>query len=47
MFSLCIQMEAQMISVSAPDLIGSRPLVALDRIHRGPRRTIANVEFCP
>lgn len=34
-----------MLSPSAMDLIGDTPLVALDRIHRGPGRIIAKAEF--
>jgi cysteine synthase A len=34
-----------MFSLSALDLIGNTPLVALDRIHRGPGRIIAKAEF--
>ncbi|MRX49283.1 pyridoxal-phosphate dependent enzyme [Paracoccus sp. S-4012] len=34
-----------MIRASAVDLIGRTPLVALDRIHRGPGRVVAKAEF--
>lgn len=34
-----------MIAASALDLIGSTPLVALDRLHNGPGRLVAKTEF--
>lgn len=34
-----------MVAASALDLIGSTPLVALDRIHPGPGRILAKVDF--
>jgi cysteine synthase A len=34
-----------MIAASASELIGRTPLVALDRIHRGPGRILAKAEF--
>ncbi len=33
------------LSTSALNLIGRTPLVALDRIHRGPGRIVAKAEF--
>ena len=43
--SVLVQDEQAMLALSAVELIGNTPLIALDRIYTGPGRIVAKAEF--